>query len=579
MLSFRKKIIFGDIVLFLMLIVLILPLLGKTVSNIAKKSLQDTVENIITEAQGEKNINDLIKWFKEKEKFNFYRITLFDAQGKSIYDSHEDFSDLKMAKEIEEAMKKGYGYNERTSKTFGQDFAFIAKSFIFQGQSFVVRAAFPLKQIRELREDLEFGFLIFAIVLLLVYVIMAYVLVHRVSQPIRNIIKTIQPYQNRETEKLPSIDIDKMMTNTQEFQQLALTLNSLSGRIRKQIDSLTSQRNENEAILQSLMEGVLGVNSENIVTYVNDVACNMLGISKDELLGKDFHSIDKKGTLLKLCRKQLLLCQKEDNPIKETIILDEGKKIYLDVIASFNLKRRGAILVLQDKTSDYRMIQMGKDFIANASHELRTPITVIQGFAETLLDHPNISPDMLKNVAEKIFHTSNKLNDLVNALLMLSDIENMTPSRLISCNVEDIVDNCVNMMMQAHDGAEIIFHRLSDNHVILADPSLLELAISNLIDNGIKYSQKSPKIDISLEEDGKNICLLVQDNGIGIPQEDRERIFERFYRVDKARSSKIRGLGLGLSIVKTIIDKHGGKISVTSSDQGSCFKIIIPIVV
>jgi PAS domain S-box-containing protein len=581
MLSFRKKVIFGDIILLVILILLVLPFVGKTVNNIVKSSLQDTVDELIVEAMMAKNVDDLVSRFEGREKFNFYRITLVDDKGKIIYDSHieNDISnDLKDAVEITDAISKGQGYHERTSKAFLQSFAFVAKSFEFKGEKLVVRAAFPLKQIGELREDLEFGFLVFAILLLVAYVVMAYFLVHRFSYPIRHIIEVINPYLTKKTDNPPHIDIDKMMSQTEEFQKLALTLNLLSERIHNQIDSLTLQRNENEAILQSLIEGVIACDNNGIITYVNDVSCQMLLIAKEELLGKVCETLHHEGSLFKLCQKQIKKCQKEGKILKESIMVEEGQKIYLDVIASPMLNKKGAILILQDKTADHRVLQMGRDFIANASHELRTPITVIKGFAETLLDHPNMDREMLKNISEKIVKTSNKLNDLVNGLLTLSDVESVTTSRFVECDLEEILDNCAHMIMCAHPEAKINFVKDKEKSIVRGDASLLERAFMNLLDNAIKYAKDKAEISIKISRGEDRVSVAVADNGIGIAEEERVRIFERFYRVDKARSSKISGLGLGLSIVKTIVDKHLGEITVSSSDKGSCFTITLPII-
>jgi signal transduction histidine kinase len=238
----------------------------------------------------------------------------------------------------------------------------------------------------------------------------------------------------------------------------------------------------------------------------------------------------------------------------------------------------GAIFVMQDKSSHYKLLEMRKEFIANASHELKTPITIIRGFAEALHDNPDLPPETTEDVTAKIVKNCQRMTNLIKDLLTLSDIENIPHSRLIECDLHEIIEGCCNTLHEIFPTAQFNIHQQPNiDSYLVADPSLMELAMMNLIENAAKYSKPPAIIDISLETIGDNITVTIADQGIGIPPADLEHIFERFYTVDKAHSQKLGGSGLGLSIVQTIIHKHFGKISVQSEvGKGTTFTIVLP---
>jgi signal transduction histidine kinase len=244
------------------------------------------------------------------------------------------------------------------------------------------------------------------------------------------------------------------------------------------------------------------------------------------------------------------------------------------LILYFSVKRR---LKKERKESDHKMVDMGKEFIANASHELRTPITIIRGFAETLHDHPKISHELLKDITGKIVRTSHRLERLVKSLLTLADVEQLSKDHFQEVDLVSLSDYCRNFLLSAHPNIHLTFKTDAPSLSLLADPGLLDLAIMNLLENAVKYSESSPRIEMHLEQTPTTALLHIKDQGIGIPLNDTAHIFERFYTVDKARSRKSGGAGLGLSIVKTVMDKHGGQVSVQSTlGQGSTFTLSLP---
>jgi two-component system phosphate regulon sensor histidine kinase PhoR len=223
------------------------------------------------------------------------------------------------------------------------------------------------------------------------------------------------------------------------------------------------------------------------------------------------------------------------------------------------------------------MTEIGKEFIANASHELRTPITIIKGFAETLQDIKDISPSMLAEIVEKIVRNCARIDTLIKNLLTLADLENIPPGRFKPCDLALLASSCQHLLQTLSPEAHVHIDKTQDHLIVDADPDLLELAMMNLLENGIKYSSSPAKLTIRLHESKHECTIAIEDQGMGIPAEDVPHIFERFYTVNKAHSRRLGGAGLGLSIVKTIIDKHEGTLTVASTlGQGTTFTATLP---
>lgn len=411
------------------------------------------------------------------------------------------------------------------------------------------------------------------IFLLIAYTFMTMIIVFRLSWPIQYIINSITPYQDGKLDYLPRIVFPGVQSD--ECLKLAATLNSLTEKIRKQIDTLKAQKQETEVILESLGEGVVAVDSSGDITFANQVACKMLSITPSGNLKRTF----SKSPLQSKCRDMVLQALQTSDAIHQSWQeLTSKGTVFFDLFSSPLSGHNGAILVLQDKTADHKLTEMGKDFIANASHELRTPITILRGFAEMLQHETKLPPAVMRDIGEKIVKTCLRLEKLVKSLLTLADIENLTEEKFYGCDLVAIAENCQNLLLTAHPEVKISFDKQISEAPVFADGDLLDMAIMNLLENGVKYSPSPAEIQMSSRFTSDGYELVIKDLGIGIPEADLPHIFDRFYTVHKARSRKSGGAGLGLSIVKTIIDKHKGKISVSSTlEKGSQFSILLPI--
>ena len=582
MFSFRQKIFLSYIVVFFLFIALLFPFATRTVNDIIAKSMIERADELIEILQEAPDNFEIISILKNMKHKVFFRVGIYDENRKIIYDSHAkrrlgknfNYDQTIDHPEVNEAFETGVGIHEDYSNISEQKMYYLAKAFDFQGKTYVLRVAAPFQYILDFTQNFEIGFLGLATAVLLLFTFMTWFIINHLTNPIQQIVDAVRPYQEGEQTSIPKIDIKSTNPND-DFGRLANTLNSLSEKIQIHIDTITGERNEKLAVLESLIEGIIAVDNQNKIVYANRASLNFLKMNRGELLGNDFNV-----TSFPQCTKMLEDCVLSGEVLKESFIAKvEGKKVYFDIIAAPKTAGTGAVLVMQDQSFHHKILEMRKDFIANASHELKTPITIIRGFAETLHDNPDLPAEMTIDITGKIVRNCQRMTSLIKNLLTLADIEHISESRLVKCDLSHLIEDCSSMLLEAHPTANLTVNlNENEDYKIIADPTLLELAIINLMENGAKYSNPPADITVTLEKKGEFIYLSIADKGIGIPEEDLEHIFQRFYTVNKAHSQKMGGAGLGLSLVETIIEKHSGHISVESKlGVGTKFTIILPI--
>lgn len=339
---------------------------------------------------------------------------------------------------------------------------------------------------------------------------------------------------------------------------------------------INTQANHNKLtlFLNYLQEAVLIVDSNLCIKESNRLAERLFRFKFEK---QHLFDIKTAQNALIIDRCQLLI----DKVIKNGCVFKDGLKIgkahaiYLDLIALPILGEDKVALIIQDKSSDYKILDMGKDFIANASHELRTPITIIEGFAETLRDLPTVSESMLQDITEKIIRSCHRMNGLVKHLLVLADLDNTSNIILAPCDLVSLIEGCSHLLLSVHPNACIEVLQNENEIYIEANVDLLERAIMNLFENAVKYSVSMPHITVTIKADGAKVLLQIEDRGPGIAEEALPQIFNRFYRVNKDRSRERGGTGLGLSIVQSILEKHRADIRVFSEvGVGTRFELV-----
>jgi two-component system, OmpR family, phosphate regulon sensor histidine kinase PhoR len=335
---------------------------------------------------------------------------------------------------------------------------------------------------------------------------------------------------------------------------------------------------EKKEILDLLAEGVAIVSKEGELISLNGAARRMLqlpqlGTLPVATLLERYHS-----PLLEKCFDLISGALKEKKKVTGCHFEEEGIKRYWELSAIFLASKEQVILVMLDASSQYKTLEVGKDFIANASHELRTPITIIKGFTETLLDIPNLSAEMFRIIIDKILRSCQRMEVLIKNLLTLSDIEHLASSRFKECGLLPMIIRAKETLLTVHPSTVFRLSVDRDDLLLNADFDLIELALANLFENAVKYSPKPAHISVAIKSEGKRVKVAISDKGVGIAEKDLEYIFERFYTVNKAHSRRLGGAGLGLSLVKLIIEKHGGSISVQSTvGKGTMFTLDLPV--
>lgn len=586
-LNFRKKIIFSQILLFLLFSASILFVSQKTARYVIFGALSRNSDHLLHALEETKSLDDMLTLIQEIDEIILYGIAVFDPSGTVLFDStigpfsKEKYSSYYPQLQINTPIpsRKKSTYSIDTSSVTKKKVLYITIPFQAHHTHYILRTSFDFSLVSDLAGDFESWYLIFCVLAFCFFALLTTLFFHRINYPIQRIIKAISPYQRGESDTIAPIILPESIDTEDQFYKLAATLNSLSERLRNHIQTILNERNEKEAILESLGEGVIAVDDQLAVRYVNFIGSKMLGMPRRHLIHRPFPTMPNKASssLFEKCRHLLHTARETQTLVTDSIALGDTKKIYIDLVAAPTTQNNGAIIVLQDKSSHYRVLEMGKDFVANASHELRTPITIIKGFAETLQDLTELPREMLVDITEKIVRNCQRMESLVKNLLTLADLENLPDSRFQECNLYNLIESCVQVVHGVYPNAQFTMKKESPLVTAFADPDILELAITNLLDNACKYSPPPAQITITLSKTATDALITVSDKGIGIPSQELEHIFDRFYTVNKAHSRRLGGAGLGLSIVKTIIEKHDGTISASSVlGSGTTFTIALP---
>jgi len=369
--------------------------------------------------------------------------------------------------------------------------------------------------------------------------------------------------------------------DSREIGALAETLNQMAGELDEKIRAVVRQRNEREAILSSMVEAVLAVDSQERLIRFNQAAAQLIGIDPSRAEGRTLQEVVRNADLHRLVADVLASGEPREG---EIVFRDHGEHVLhvnATVLRGAQEGEIGSLLVLHDVTQLKRLERIRRDFVANVSHELRTPVTSIKGFVETLLDGAMHNPEDLSRFLQIVAAQSDRLNSIIEDLLTLSRLEQEGEKAELALSpgpVRAVLEGALEVC-QPKAAEKNIRVELTCDHDLLAPISapLLEQAVINLIDNAIKYSPAGQTIYVEAAGTESEVVIRVRDCGCGISREHLPRIFERFYRGDKARSRKLGGSGLGLAIVKHIAQVHNGRATVESTvGRGSTFSIHLP---
>jgi two-component system, OmpR family, phosphate regulon sensor histidine kinase PhoR len=369
--------------------------------------------------------------------------------------------------------------------------------------------------------------------------------------------------------------------DSEEFGKLGGAMNTMSAQFHERLSKVTKERNELEAVLSSMMEAVIVVDTHKHVLQINEAAEDLFGILKERVKGRSVQEAIRNTDFHRFITKTLA----GEEPLEGDIVFMGDPERFLQahgaILRDEQSRGIGAVVVLNDITRLKTLENIRRDFVANVSHELKTPITSIKGFLETLKEGAIHDPETADRFLDIILKHTERLNWIIEDLLSLSRIERdgekggiPLESGPLKDVLEAVVKECA-PKAQSKD-IELVCSCPADITAKI-NPTLLEQAIANLVDNAVKYSDPGKNVIIESIKTPSEVTIRVTDQGCGIPRDHLTRVFERFYRVDKARSRKVGGTGLGLAIVKHIVNAHGGTITVESSPRkGSVFSIHLP---
>lgn len=397
--------------------------------------------------------------------------------------------------------------------------------------------------------------------------------VTRISRPLLDMRAAARRYADGDLEYRFSV------SEPEEVNAIAEALNSMAIQLKARIGTMNRQRGELEAILSSMVEGVVVLDAASRVRSANAAAARLAGCSPSEATGRSLLDVFRSTELAAVADEAAI----KDEPVERSVTLyrDEPRiiQVHGSTLRSTTDPRPGTLLVLHDITQIKRLEDIRKDFVANVSHELKTPVTTIKGFIETLLDGSEHDPAQAQRFLEIVMQNANRLHAIIEDLLSLSRLEqsegeiprDRTDLRFL---IRRVAENCARA---AGEKGITVERRCEGECEAEVSASLVEQALVNLVDNALKYSDHGAAVTIELHGDADRITIAVSDNGPGIVPTAVPRIFERFYRVDRARSRAMGGTGLGLAIVKHIALAHGGTVQVESTvGLGSTFTIVLP---
>ena len=358
-----------------------------------------------------------------------------------------------------------------------------------------------------------------------------------------------------------------------EIGQLTRSFNHMARELRKTVSEMENENNKLEIVLHNMTDGVVAFDELGSLIHANKEFYELMGIDEEEQ-----YKINLDYFLYKinLPKNQIRLNKNTE------ILIDENGKYIQVVLIPYTDKNNfieGIMIVLKDITKQKKLDDMRKEFVANVSHEIRTPITTIKSYTETLLEGALEEKELAIDFLNTINEAADRMKFLTDDLLELSRLDGGKINfNFKMSNLYDIVIGCVkqNIIIANKKNQQIILDEpINKNMMIMADIDRINQVLNNIISNAIKYSYENTSIHIFMEETQENFIVNIKDNGIGIPKEDIGRIFERFYRVDKARSRAMGGNGLGLSIAKEIMSEHNGDIKAYSKvGEGTTMQVI-----
>lgn len=552
-------------------------------ANLVRPTVVDLLEAGKTE--------ELHKFTIESGRASETRITVIAENGSVLADTKENPANMdnhRLRPEIDEAFNGTPGTSLRFSNTLGERMLYSAIPISYNSHgggdndsvltTAVLRLSIPITAIDSALGALNIKLFLGTIIAVLIAFIVTLFVSRNISRPLEEMTKRAEYYSQGDFSQRMTM---QKTSASQEVATLVAAMDRMADQLDDKINTIVNQRNQLETVFSSMVEAVIAVDRDEKIVSINSAAAEMFKVERSEAEGCLVQEVIRNAAIHQQIEQVLLT----EEPLEDEIVLTNGTgERYLQTNAVALGKRIGSevgvLVVLNDVTRLRRLENVRSDFVANVSHELRTPITSIRGYVETLLEGAIDDKENAKKFLETVLRQSEQLSEIIDDLLALSRIEDGANNREMSLERQPL-------LLVLEDAIQTCFHKAREKEVSLdldcpddiqlkINRTLFEQAIVNLLINGITYSEYGGRVTIRAKQSMVNEQLYVEvrviDNGVGIAKEHLPRLFERFYRSDKARNRKVGGTGLGLSIVKHIVQVHQGSVDVKSTlGEGSEF--------
>lgn len=530
--------------------------------------IKETFENM--EIKSEKDYSSVVNEYADK--YNV-RITLIDNEGKVTADSSIDgeLENHATREEIVRALEGEKVSVTRYSKSMHMDYCYSAVSINAGDFKGVLRLSVPLSELMNMDQNLQnsVGWSLFLLVI--AAVILAVIFTKYISNPLLEV--------THAAEKISEGDYG-VKIYTRENDQigiLAEAFNKMSLNLKVTMNSLKKRNVELEAMLGSMESGVVAIDDTNAVLFYNKAFAEISETKAKNLKGKSLYNIIRNSIVFDVIddvRKTEELQSREGSL---NLATDLTIRVIGTPLKNENEKTLGILILIDDITKIKKLENVRSEFVSNVTHELKTPLTSIRGFIDTLKNGAVKDEAVARRFLDIIDIEAERLYSLIQDILLLSEIESKRDYEKVSCDVDYYIKDVIELLKpNLSDKVKIIYEAEPYIRPYSCNPDRIKQLMINLLDNAIKYTEEG-KIEISCKEENDKLVIKVQDTGIGMEEGNLSRIFERFYRVDKGRSRKQGGTGLGLSIVKHIVELYNGTIDIRSkTGEGTCFKISLP---
>ncbi|HPF05568.1 MAG TPA: ATP-binding protein [Spirochaetota bacterium] len=570
------KLITSYIILIFILVIsvflMVESLLKKTHIEMIKNEMSHEVE-IINTSLIKSSISPLKIREEEKILYDYaqsmqIRITIIDKDGKVIADTDADnpaeLDNHYYRTEVYQATQTGQGSSIRHSNTLKTDMLYFAKNF----EGYVIRLAKPLYAVDESIRELKTLTARISVIVLLASIIVIIFISIKVTRPFNETISFANNFaEGNYRKRILNYSNDEIGT-------LQRSLNKMADTIVETIDQHIFEKNKLEATLESIGDGIAMIDSAKRILISNKAFSELLNITM-ETKEKPYFEVIRNRLINSKIEKGLSSGEKDFFEVES--INDRFFEAVINPIKADDKIIQGILLVIHDASERKKIERIKSDLVSNVSHELKTPIAIVKGYLETIRENPD-NREMMNDFIERAIENVDRQNALIQDIIKLSMIESSKEFEKEEINVKQIILSCLDIVTPKINKKEIKLKTnlpSEINYKITANQFLVEEVFFNIIDNAINYNNQNGRLDITADIKNEGLIIKISDSGIGIPSEYIERIFERFYRVDRSRSRATGGTGLGLSIVKHAAMVLGWRVSVASDKNGTSFTVEI----